>query len=303
MSKQGRRWCFTLNNYTPEEEKHIIEAANENSCRYLVFGREIGSHGTPHLQGYVEFKSPKRAGAVKTFLGGRRVHVEVSRGTSSEASDYCKKDGDYFESGACGGHQGHRSDLDQAVELISSGATVVAVAQACPAVFVRYHRGLERLVEIHRSSRNWVTQVLWRYGETGTGKSRDTRVESQNFYEGAVCWVDLERGHFFNGYEGGCKGVVLDEFDGSLPLCKLLRLLDRTPIKVPIKGGSAEWTPRILWITTQRAPEYYYGGDHQWDALRRRLRENGEVMEYSWTLNWNNNKKEKTITYKSYDDE
>ena len=42
MSK-SRNFCFTLNNYTEEEENILITA----DCKYLVMGKEVGESGTP----------------------------------------------------------------------------------------------------------------------------------------------------------------------------------------------------------------------------------------------------------------
>ena len=53
--EQIEGWCFTLNNYSVEEEETIRNAP----CAYMLFGRERGDEGTPHLQGYVHFKNER----------------------------------------------------------------------------------------------------------------------------------------------------------------------------------------------------------------------------------------------------
>ena len=66
---------------------------------YLVFGREVGDNGTPHLQGYCRLASKLRLHQIRSIRGFERAHFEVSRGTPKQASDYCKKDGDFDEFG------------------------------------------------------------------------------------------------------------------------------------------------------------------------------------------------------------
>ncbi|GIY98945.1 hypothetical protein CEXT_117961 [Caerostris extrusa] len=53
--------------------------------------------GTPHLQGYVVSNNRQRLSAAKKILPA--AHLEISRGAPQEASDYCKKDGDFSEYG------------------------------------------------------------------------------------------------------------------------------------------------------------------------------------------------------------
>lgn len=101
IDAMSKHWCFTLNNYTVEEENFIRdEGAN---VEYVVFGKEhlitdVNPHGTPHLQGYVVFINRKRLSGCKKWLA--RAHWEIKRGSPLEASNYCKKeDPTPFESG------------------------------------------------------------------------------------------------------------------------------------------------------------------------------------------------------------
>lgn len=111
-SQQGRRWVFTLNNPSNEEKVFVANALeNDDQVVYGVVGRETGANGTPHLQGFVIFSVVQRFGRVKDKLG-HRCHIELARGTSVQARDYCQKDGDYDEYGSFPSEQGKRTDLD-----------------------------------------------------------------------------------------------------------------------------------------------------------------------------------------------
>lgn len=96
MPNQTRHWCFTLNNWTVEEDEHLRSLSNV--VDYLILGYEVGVNGTNHIQGYVISKRRKRLSEIKNLLG-QRIHAEPKRGTVEEASAYCKKDGVFFELG------------------------------------------------------------------------------------------------------------------------------------------------------------------------------------------------------------
>jgi len=65
---------------------------------YHVFGIEIcPTTKREHYQGYIEFSSPVRISRVKKFFNDNTIHLEKRKGTSLQAINYCKKDGNYFE--------------------------------------------------------------------------------------------------------------------------------------------------------------------------------------------------------------
>ena len=88
-----RNYCYTLNNYTVGDSASLsdIEAV------YHVWRYERSASGTPHVQGFIQFETPKALTAVKKIIP--RSKWEVMKGSLEQASDYCKKDGDYVEKG------------------------------------------------------------------------------------------------------------------------------------------------------------------------------------------------------------
>lgn len=66
-----RNWCWTLNNYTDEEEAYINELYLKPEVAYICYGKEVGEKGTPHLQGYVELMRPVRGAGLKKLLSQR----------------------------------------------------------------------------------------------------------------------------------------------------------------------------------------------------------------------------------------
>lgn len=89
------RWCFTLNNYTQDELNYVNKTCSDSS-KYYIFGFEVGENNTPHLQGYIEFKSKKRPLSVFSL---NRIHWEKSKGNRLDNFNYCSKGGDYVING------------------------------------------------------------------------------------------------------------------------------------------------------------------------------------------------------------
>lgn len=120
MPSRVRHWCFTLNNYTDDDFSGL--SSLPTGVSYLCVGREVGSEGTPHLQGFLSFSNPRQlSGLRRTFFGGR-AHWEPAR-SPGPAAEYCKKEGDYIELGhppAVVG-SGARSDIEAFKEAVKGG--------------------------------------------------------------------------------------------------------------------------------------------------------------------------------------
>jgi len=93
----AKHWAFTLNNFTPDNEQRIAEASTAEGVVYVVFGREVGSSGTPHLQGHVSLRCKKRIPYLVQNFG--QAHWTVARNVR-RSIEYCKKDGDFREFGS-----------------------------------------------------------------------------------------------------------------------------------------------------------------------------------------------------------
>ena len=115
---RGTNWCFTLNNYTTDEQV-AIAALYPEKVSYLLYGRETGEEGTPHLQGYFVSKTRIRLGSAKILIP--RAHFEVAKGTPEENFDYCTKDEDYEQFGDLPAKKGSRNDLQNFKEAVQSG--------------------------------------------------------------------------------------------------------------------------------------------------------------------------------------
>lgn len=260
--------CATCNNYSDFDVIHLRSLVGRGIASYVIFGRETGDNGTRHLQIYVEFPKRLRFNQLREVLPG--YHIESRRGTPKEASDYCEKDQDFEIFGEISvGGPGFRSDLAQLHESLQSGKRLRDIADDHFGCFVKYQRGISAYRLVKATSRNWLCSVVIYWGRTGAGKTRaviDNSADIDDIYI-------HPGGPWFDGYDG--QDIVLfDDFSGSeFKISYLLKLLDRYPMRVPVKGGFVQWTPREIYITSNKDPLLWYSGalnEHQ-NALIRRV--------------------------------
>lgn len=170
--KQARNYCFTLNNYTSEE----LESIALNKFRYLVYGKEVGESGTPHLQGYLEVAKPMTFMAIKAECPGLvRASFHRRRGTREQAKNYCLKGEQSHEewdelhetgpnwganaqiteygSWKAGG-QGARNDWNTILEDIENASSLYAFAKEQPEIAIKYTTGVQRIMEAKKDEEN-----------------------------------------------------------------------------------------------------------------------------------------------------
>lgn len=266
-----QRLCFTLNNYTDDEYAKIKEFITSKAI-YGVVGEERGEeNNTPHLQGYINLGRKARlsfAGAKKAI--GERAHIEIARGSDEDNKAYCSKEGNVFEHGEIQ-FPGKRNDIEQCCKSIMGGKRLADVALEHPSTFVKIHRGLRELEYIVRSKqqRNFKTTVHVLIGTPGTGKSRWCHEQAGK--AGADEMYYKPRGQWWDGYCGQ-KNVVIDDFYGWIKYDDLLKICDRYPYQVPVKGGYVPFTSENIYITSN-APieEWYHFNGYNTAAILRRV--------------------------------
>ena len=146
--------------------------------KYLVLGDEVGENGTPHVQGFVVFTRMWRFNRVKEALGGR-CHLELARGTSKEASDYCKKDGKFTVYGECPQDTRLTSDgVSEANKSVWEAArknAEMGLFENIPAhIYMRYKAAIHSIFDDHCHATECISVLdhIWIVGRTGIGKSR-----------------------------------------------------------------------------------------------------------------------------------
>ncbi|KAH7821973.1 uncharacterized protein MONOS_1166c6 [Monocercomonoides exilis] len=253
---RSRCWCFTINNYTPDEYQHVTNI----ECEYLVVGKEKGALGTDHLQGYIYFKNQRRFNAVKTLISNR-CHLETAIGTPEQNRTYCTKEGDYFEKGTLP-KQGKRSDLEEAADLILKGKKVYDLAMDHPGLVARNFKGLQYLEDqtiVHNPIRRTTPrQTYWIYGDSEKGKTRlaiDRLLQLETAMMTSIYdWPKSK--DFIDNYHGE-KLAIFDDFrpSGSMDFDIFLRITDPwiNPT-INVKGGTSRWIVDVIYFTSISQP-------------------------------------------------
>lgn len=278
--RQSKYWVATHNNWTPADLV-LLQNILGSKCTYYIIEEEIGQSGTRHLQIYFELPTRQRFAQLTQLFQPIRLHLEARKGSAQQAADYCRKDGIVHESGVLSSPRpGERTDLKALQEVIRSGASWVHIAEEHFGSFLRYEKGIRSYRQLLSAPRSWVTRVIVLWGITGTGKTRRAHTEANDQSKDMYIHGG---GHWFDGYEQE-ELVLFDDFSGScFPLPYLLKLLDRYPMRVQVKGGFVNWAPKTVYITSNIDPDLWYQGAHEEHrrALRRRFTDvhhyNGDI--------------------------
>lgn len=268
---RSRAYVFTLNNYTEEEELYL---QRELECQFLVYGREKGASGTPHLQGFIYFGNARSFSAVRKLLP--RAHVEVCKRVA-DSIRYCRKDGDVFEKGI----EPQKNGGDTALEIAAKNKRLREVP-------------LEELVRTGELSLNQVPIIkkarvildqenslyehdqvrgVWIYGPPGTGKTHLARSYGDVYLKAQNKW--------FDGYIGQ-KTIVLDDFDsqGSCLGHYLKIWADKWSCTGEIKGGTVNLQHRNFIVTSNYHPKELFEDKNMLDAILRRFEIKNLLIKY-----------------------
>ena len=145
---RAKHWQFTINNYNDEHESLLESEGNSDDVAYLIYGKEVGSSGTPHLQGHVSYRKQLRFSKVKERLPDG-THIEVVRLLQSHI-EYCKKDGNYSEFGTPP-KLGNDSRSASRVELDEFRATVASGVFESPDLREKHPNVMARYPHFARS--------------------------------------------------------------------------------------------------------------------------------------------------------
>lgn len=262
-NKRGRGYTFTWNNYTEQDVKYV----DNIPCVYMIYGKEIGKKGTPHLQGYIKFKTLKsHSQVVKLF---KKNHVENVKWEDA-AIKYCTKEGNFKERGKRPLTQKKKGEKGEEYwKNILMLARQGKFEELPSKILFHQYDTVEKHFNREQSKKKLLDttqQMWWYYGASGTGKSRKARTDNPDAYL-KMCnkWWDYYKNE---------EVVLIEDFDKKHNvLCHHLKIWsDRYPFLAEYKGGAFKIRPRQIIITSNYHPNQIWDEQEELEPILRRFK-------------------------------
>jgi len=250
------------------------------SCTYIIYGKEVGASGTPHLQGVVVFGSVRTEKQVRTLLPA--CHVEVAKDLSA-AIKYCRKDGDVTERGIPPKTHKEKGDCEKerwlAIRLAAESGDYSTIDDKTR---VTQARTLDYIHDQAQKKRKFADvdelDNHWYYGSSGTGKSRTARTDHPDAY------IKMNN-KWWDGYAGE-DTVIIEDFnmEQSKYLAHHLKIWsDHYPFPAEKKGGTIVIRPKRIIVTSNYSLEECFSDDKTGalEPLTRRFQERDFNNEFS----------------------
>lgn len=275
-SKKNRNWCFTINNPTDGDMVTLIGEPDDpyppKGVKFVKFQLERGKNGTPHYQGLLIYENAVRLATVKELLP--RAHLEPMKSLKGSLAYVEKEDtrveGPY-EAGTPPKVQGARTDIKEVTDAILERETTVdEIALTNPTLYHQYGRTFQKVEDIalRRVFRKWMTEGIWVYGPTGTGKSHYA-FEGFN-PETHYLWKND------NGWQDGYTGqeiVIINDYRGHIPYDEMLQMVDKWPFTVRRRGREpAPFLAKKIIVTSALHPSEVYNKRAANDDIAQLLR-------------------------------
>lgn len=267
-SAKGKHWCFTLNNPVLSPQQFYDKLVNDHKIEYFVFGIENAtSTNTRHYQGYVKFICDMRFNSVRDILPGAHLEGKSRSSTVKQASDYCKKEGVFFEFGKLPEEMAP-IDRQQKWAVARKAALAGSFALIDDQIFISHYSSIQRIFKDAMPAAVNLTSPcgLWIWGESGCGKTQLTRQRWPNLYPKPM-------NKWWDGYNNEST-VVLDDVDkvNGTWLGYFLKIwADSVSFICENKGGARSIRPSMFVVTSQYAIDDIWSDQETTSALARRF--------------------------------
>lgn len=261
-NRRSRDFCVTI--YDTAQPRLL------DKMRYLQGESETcPTTGRSHWQCHFILATSVSFKACLRYLrdsGYEKFHLSFRNGSFDENVAYCSKVRElpgtvWFEFGERPS-PGKRSDLEYAC----AQALACGLSSVPPSTFVKYSRGLEKLIQLHRHPVSLVKVVKWYWGPSGCGKSHLAWSEFPNAFD-----LSSDNG-WWDGYDTQ-TAVIIDDYDSHiLTIREFLRITDKYPYRVKVKGSMVPFCATDIRITSHFSPQHYFPSE-RWSEISRRITE------------------------------
>lgn len=290
--KQSRKWQLTINNPLDHGYAHkdiIDKLSNITKLNYWCMCDEVGENGTYHTHIFLYRVNTMRFDMIKNNFPV--AHIEAAKGTIQENRDYIRKEGKYAdsvkaetniketfeESGeAPEEKQGKRTDLIDLYGYIKDGLSDYDILELDPSYMSRLElmdktRQIIRYKEFEERCRSEI-EVTYRYGKTGTGKSRSI-IDKYGFKN---VYRVTDNKHPFDSYAGQDVIVFEEFYSSNWRLSDMLNLLDIYPLKLPCRYNNKQACYTKVFINSNLPLTAQYINQQKdnkdaWQAFCRRI--------------------------------
>jgi hypothetical protein len=175
------------------------------------------------------------------------------RGTVEQA---VKKDGRVIERQRTDLLEAKKKCAEVNLRAVTTGEYNLQVIRCC-----------QTMLKYHERVRDFKPEVVWIYGDSGSGKTRyvaEKCAEEDTYWKNSTKW--------WGGYDAH-EVTVMDNFRASdMKMNELLKLIDRYPHCVKVKGGSRQMLSKKFYITSIKHPKDVYNlPEEQISQLLRRI--------------------------------
>lgn len=212
------------------------------------------------------------------------AHLEPMMGTPLQASDYCKKDGDWMEGGtlpddpktAAGkGGKATAAKFAQIIDLCASNK-LGEVRKEHPSEYFRHYHTCKRIAMDNPQPLDSLPELNneWIYGAPGVGKSRLAREENPGFY-------DKSLNKWWLGYKGE-DVVIIDDLGKTAAVWIgefLKRWGDHYPFPAETKGDGSLLRPKKIIITSNYSIDELFGEDESMCAAIKRRYKSRHIVD------------------------
>jgi len=235
-----RTFSFTLNNWT-EEDCTRLQALEH---KYLLYGKEVGDSGTPHLQGMITFKNQRSVKAVIKSMTG--CHIEAAK-DSAALVEYCKKDGDVYEHGTAPVSSKAKGQMEKdRYKRAYESAKAGDLEDIDPDILVRHYGTFKKIKQEHRVVPATLSTLdfHWYVGGSGTGKSKSAREDYPDAYI-------KNNNKWWDGYENQTS-VIIEEWHPDLACMSsfMKKWCDHYAFTAETKGGTLMARPVTIIVTS-----------------------------------------------------